>query len=593
MLVHSEPMFIGECFAIYNHIVEESLAKPVDLVYRGENCSKGTKEVGSRNIFRVISEILLGTKSETSLQHKFHKDLVMSVKGTFCENKRLYRYPRFLPSINDIDISAKNVEFVQNKFAAMQGRSLLRSEAINAVLRSSGEKLSVYGSDSILDISANTGFIMRVPSVGYMSDGSIRCSRCGSIKGVIRRYCPSCDSDECAVCTSCEGLGEARECKELFLFPVYSKRQAESKQRDIVASLDFELTQPQHDASIAVSSFVEKNAERECLVWAVCGAGKTEVVFKAIEDAVRLEKHVLYAIPRRDVVVELAERLKKAFGSLKIAVLYGGGPPYEGEPDVVLSTTHQVLRFNNFFDLAIIDEVDAFPYNGSDMLVAGVRRAIKKNAQLIYMTATPDRALKKKAVEGELALVTIPARHHSRPLPVPVLLAESIPESGKLPLGSLPIRIREFISGSLSEGYPLFVFSPTVSLVNSYYDLLSREFCDASITFCYSHDPDRDAKREGLRSGKYDIVVTTSIMERGITIPKCDVLVMNADYSNIFDERALVQMAGRAGRLAVRPTGSVLFVGTKISAEMKQAVEDIEYMNGIALSKGYIDMGGS
>ena len=49
------------------------------------------------------------------------------------------------------------------------------------------------------------------------------------------------------------------------------------------------------------------------LIYAVCGAGKTELVFRVIEYALSLSQHVGFAIPRRDVVIELRNRLASSF----------------------------------------------------------------------------------------------------------------------------------------------------------------------------------------------------------------------------------------------------------------------------------------
>ena len=40
-----------------------------------------------------------------------------------------------------------------------------------------------------------------------------------------------------------------------------------------------------------------------------------------------------------------------------------------------MSTTHQVMRFYSSFGLVILDEIDAYPYNTSPMLQAGIMRA--------------------------------------------------------------------------------------------------------------------------------------------------------------------------------------------------------------------------
>ncbi|MNU00243.1 hypothetical protein D3C72_2433180 [compost metagenome] len=71
---------------------------------------------------------------------------------------------------------------------------------------------------------------------------------------------------------------------------------------------------------------------------------------------------MLLATPRKDVVLELAPRLAKAFGGRKVVALYGGSGERWEQGDITLATTHQLMRFYQAFDLVIIDELDAFPY---------------------------------------------------------------------------------------------------------------------------------------------------------------------------------------------------------------------------------------
>ncbi|WP_374955073.1 DEAD/DEAH box helicase family protein [Paenibacillus sp. PCH8] len=59
------------------------------------------------------------------------------------------------------------------------------------------------------------------------------------------------------------------------------------------------------------------------LLWAVTGAGKTEMIFPLLQHTLDRGGRALVATPRRDVVLELAPRLAKAFPGTPIATLYG------------------------------------------------------------------------------------------------------------------------------------------------------------------------------------------------------------------------------------------------------------------------------
>lgn len=59
------------------------------------------------------------------------------------------------------------------------------------------------------------------------------------------------------------------------------------------------------------------------LLWAVTGAGKTEMIFPTIDQALRRRERVGIASPRVDVCLELYPRFRQAFPQLPIALLHG------------------------------------------------------------------------------------------------------------------------------------------------------------------------------------------------------------------------------------------------------------------------------
>jgi len=62
------------------------------------------------------------------------------------------------------------------------------------------------------------------------------------------------------------------------------------------------LTPAQAEASESLVDWYESGESKEVIVWAVCGAGKTEVSYGVIHYALAAGKRVMYAAPRRDVV---------------------------------------------------------------------------------------------------------------------------------------------------------------------------------------------------------------------------------------------------------------------------------------------------
>jgi competence protein ComFA len=410
------------------------------------------------------------------------------------------------------------------------------------------------------------------------------CRRCGATTGILEDDCYFCGNSRCYTCPHCRSMGVAKSC-----LPLYSQPRSEEPvaEEAILPHFDFELTPPQKRASSALEQFLD-GGERQFLVWAVCGGGKTEVSFGAVAKVLSAGGRVLFAVPRKDVVQELEPRFQKAFPAQTLIAVYGGsGGRYE-ESSLVLATTHQCLRFYQAFDLIILDEEDAFPYFGSEMLHFAVRRALKPQGKLVMMTATPDRELRARAARGEIPVVEIPARPHRRPLIVPQILRTALNPVGRKDWQPPPF-LREKLEALHSNGRKLLVFLPTVCEVEQF----GRALCDWAQSrtlkgkYVHARTPGRLEAKAALLDGAHDFLVVSTVFERGITIPNLDVVVLNADDEAIFDCRTLVQIAGRVGRMG--EAAQVCFAGKRQSRAMHEAVTWISRMNEAGYQLGFLD----
>lgn len=342
------------------------------------------------------------------------------------------------------------------------------------------------------------------------------------------------------------------------------------------------LTSAQAEASDALVEWYKSGESREAIVWAVCGAGKTEVSYGVIHFALAAGKRVMYAAPRRDVVAELSPRIQSAFPTARCGIFYGGSSERDFGADITLLTTHQAMRFYRLFDLAIIDEADAFPYYGSEALAASVSRALAPGGRTIVLTATPSLGHMARIKAGALPCFKISARHHRHPLPMPALI-----EAGDNPTEAV---LAELVEARLNSSAPLLVFVPTRHRAPEVAEYLSTFASGKRIEWVHSADLRRDTKRRMFARGECDILVSTSVMERGVTVEGVDVIVLDADWEAVFDYRALVQMAGRAGRTASNPTGNVWFICSRTNQHVRTAVEMVDEMNKDAWERGFLDV---
>lgn len=421
-----------------------------------------------------------------------------------------------------------------------------------------------------LDVAVFRGEVRQLPGFQSAPWGAKRCSRCGGTQ-VRPLPCRHCGGLNCLLCLECASLGEHRACTTLLALA--GPRSSERGQA-VELTEDIQLTPAQRQAAQELLDFWGRR-EGRALVWAACGAGKTEVTFALIQRALEEGHEVLFAIPRQDVVRELAERLQRAFPGVAVAV-HHGGRPWQAEGRLVVATTHQVLQFYQRFELAILDEVDAFPFHGSEMLRFGLKRSLTERGQLVEMTATPSRARPSR-------VITIPARHHGFPLPEPEIIVEKLGPCSQLQADQLP----QIVVERLSEAdHPWLVFAPTIAACTALHQALAVAL-PKRVGRCHSKLEERRGVIEKFRRGELDVLVSTSVLERGVTFPRVGVMVLYADHP-VFSSSSLVQMAGRVGRTSEAPTGPVLFVGSKLAPAMKEAAELIRELNDQARERGLL-----
>ena len=155
---------------------------------------------------------------------------------------------------------------------------------------------------------------------------------------------------------------------------------------------------------------------KDTLIHAVCGAGKTELIFGVIETCLKQGGHPGFAVPRKDVAKELYTRFQEAFPNAKCVLVYGDHHE-ELVGDIILLTTHQLYRYPQYFDLLIVDEIDAFPYKGNFVLSSFLKKAVK--GRLVLMSATPPEDVLEEFTKENHEILHLNARFHLSPIPVP------------------------------------------------------------------------------------------------------------------------------------------------------------------------------
>jgi len=290
------------------------------------------------------------------------------------------------------------------------------------------------------------------------------------------------------------------------------------------------------------------------IVNTVCGAGKTELVYQAIEYFINNNKKVAFAIPRKDVCKEIYLRLKKDYPNVSMSLVYGGHNKII-EAQLVVLTTHQLYRYPSYFDLLILDEADAFPYYHNELLNVFLNKACK--GPIVYLSAT----IKKDFLDICQNVVYVNRRFHNVDLPVPEYIKYN--NFNKLSVLSNVIN-------SL-KNKQILIFVPTIEIGKS----LSNK---TNYKFIYSSFKDKEKYIEEFKEKKIKVLITTSILERGMTFFDVQVIVYEANHK-LFDQSSLIQISGRVGRKIKAEKGRVIFLANSLSIEMKKCIDSIKEKN--------------
>ena len=230
----------------------------------------------------------------------------------------------------------------------------------------------------------------------------------------------------------------------------------------VVLKLGYSLSKDQEKLSKQIVANYKNKIDT--LVNAVCGAGKTELIYAVMAYCLSLGKSVAFAVPRRDVVIELSQRIHMVFPNNSIVSVYGGHTE-KLNADIVVLTTHQLYRYEKYFDLIILDEIDAFPFKDNKLLRSMFFRAIKGN--IVMMSATPSNDVIDFFSKKNKAILELNTRFHKHPLPVPKV----VNRIGVFKLPFLIMKMKEYIN----QNKKVFVFAPTIAKCEFLFRIIKQE----------------------------------------------------------------------------------------------------------------------
>lgn len=317
--------------------------------------------------------------------------------------------------------------------------------------------------------------------------------------------------------------------------------------------------------------------KRDSLVWAVTGSGKTEMIFPIINHVLSSGGRVAVCSPRIDVCRELFPRIAAVFPDEHALLLHGNSEESYRFSNLTVCTMHQLLHFYHAFDLLVVDEADAFPYEGDEMLHYARKTALKKTGRNLFLTATPSSFL-SQSLAADTEILKLPRRYHGRPLPLPKLIWQNHWENCQNYF--FKKQLIQLLERLIVDSFVL-IFCPSIAYMRQLYQELLKVYGESELIAVHSEDLDRKLKVANARKRAYQIVLTTTILERGVTFERVSVIVIGANH-RIYTKSCLVQIAGRVDRKGEHQNGELVFMYNRKSGAIKEALAEIKLMNQLA-----------
>lgn len=368
------------------------------------------------------------------------------------------------------------------------------------------------------------------------------------------------------------------------LIELYAQREAEKgfafpKDDQLQAEFEGQFPYPETDDQLRSTAEIKHDMERvrpmDRLLVGDVGFGKTEVALRAAFKAVEAGKQVAFLVPTTILAQQHYENMLTRFADFAVeigllsrfktrkevtATLKGLA---EGKVDIVIGTHRLLSQDIKFKDLGllIVDEEQRFGVKHKERL-----KQLKAQVDVLTLTATP-----------------IPRTLHMSMLGVRDLSVIETPPTNRYPIQTYVMEqnagaMREAIERELERNGQVFYLHNRVSDIERTVDEIQALVPEATVGF--AHGQMTEAQLEGVIydfvQGKYDVLVTTTIIETGVDMPNVNTMIVeDADHYGLSQ---LYQLRGRIGRSSRIAYGYFMYkpdkVLTEVSEKRLQAIKD-------------------
>lgn len=344
------------------------------------------------------------------------------------------------------------------------------------------------------------------------------------------------------------------------------------KQQEFEAGFPYEETPGQLKAIQDVKADMESEKPMDRLVCGDVGFGKTEVALRAAFKAALAGKQVALISPITILADQHYQSFQKRLAGFDITcemlsrfrtqaeqrqILTGLS---DGSVQIVVGT-HRLLqediKFKNL-GLVIIDEEQRFGVQQKERL-----KKLRSEVDILTLTATPIPRTLNLALNKLRDITTI-----------------TTPPPGRLPIVT-EVRhfnwqlIREAILTELKRGGQVYFLHNRVATIDGLADKLRSLVPEAQFVVTHGKlKPDELEERIlDFKKGKYQVLVSSAIIENGIDLPNANTLIVND--ADMFGLSQLYQLRGRVGRGRTQAYSYFLYHSRTLKPDAKKRLRAI------------------
>jgi len=316
-------------------------------------------------------------------------------------------------------------------------------------------------------------------------------------------------------------------------------------QQELEASFPYMETPDQIEAIMTVKEDMEKAKPMDRLICGDVGYGKTEIALRAAFKAVMDNKQVAILVPTTVLAqqhfITFTERLQTF--PLRVEMLSRFCPPEKesevleglanGTVDICIGTHRLLQKDITFKDLGvvIIDEEQQFGVVQKEKL-----KQIRKEVDTLALSATPIPRTLHMSLTGirDMSIVETPPEERL-----------SVQTYVGVYDGTL---VRQVVLRELERNGQVFFVHNRVQSIAWAASKLQDLVPEARIAIAHGRMPEEQLEKvmTDFIAGKYDILVTTTIIQLGLDMPNVNTLII--DRADRFGLAQLYQLRGRVGR---------------------------------------------